>query len=366
MGGGGGPGGDFALVLQELIPPGSMVKKGDIVAEFDRQYMLTRLDDYKDSVVQNEANQRSRLAQLDVTRKARLQNIESARGDVERARLDLKTLPVRSAIESERFRLALEEAEARYRQVADEMKLVDISERATLRISEIELQQSKIELQRAEANINRMIIRAPIEGLTVMQQTFRGAEFGTIQQGDQVSSGQPFMRIVDLRSMVIEASVNQADVEMLRIGQKARVRFDAYPDLELPAHVFSIGAMTKTGGFRGSFIKEIPVRLRLDKLDPRVIPDLTVSADVILESSPDEHAMVPLQAVFRDSGDAQPYVFVRTPSGWQTREVKLGLANYVTTAVTSGLNRGEVIALQRPPAPGAGAGQLPGTNGRKE
>ena len=301
MSGGGGPGGDFALVLQELIKPGSFVKRGDVVAEFDRQYMLNRLDDYRDSVVQNEASHRRRLAELDVTRKARLQNILSVKGDVDRARLDLKTLPVRSAIESERFRLALEEAEARYKQVADEMKLVDISEKATLRIAEIELQQSKIELQRAESNVNRMIIKAPIEGLTVMQQTFRGAEFGTIQQGDQVSSGQPFMRIVDPRSMVIEAVVNQADVEVLRIGQQARVRFDAYPELELPARIFAIGAMTKSGGFRGSFIKEVPVRLKLEKLDPRVIPDLTVSADVILESSADEQAViVPLQAVFRD------------------------------------------------------------------
>ena len=80
-----------------------------------------------------------------------------------------------------------------------------------------------------------MLLKAPINGLAVMQTMFRGTEFAQIQPGDQLYPGMMFMQIVDPSSMIINATVNQVDVDNLRIGQKANVRFDAYPDLQVPA-----------------------------------------------------------------------------------------------------------------------------------
>ncbi len=335
------------------------VQKGDVVAEFDRQSMLTRLDDYRASVIQTEAVVRKKTAQLQVTRKAHDQKILAAKGAADKAALDLKTIPVRSAIDAEKYRLALEEAQAYHKQLVSEVKYVEVSEAATIRDAELELAQSKIELQRAENNADKMISKAPIQGLVVVQQTFRGSEFAQIQPGDQLFPGQSFMQIVDLRSMVINATVNQADVEALRIGQKAHVRFDAYPDLEVPATVYSVGAMTKPGGFRSSFMKEIPVRLRLDKLDSRIIPDLTVSADVVIERE-DQASMVPVESVFQDAPGAARYVFVQGPRGWLRREVEPGLVNYTTVEIRSGLRPGEMVALSRPDVAPKNAGAAGG------
>lgn len=353
-GGGGGGGGDFSLVLQQLIKPGSHVKKGDMLAEFDRQYMLLRLDDYRVSVDQQGKELVTLKANLDVARKAHEQKIVAAKGDLDQAALDLKTLPVRSAIDSERLRLAHEEALARYKQLLSEVKHFERSQQAQYRIAELDFRQSQLELQRSEANVNRMIATAPINGLTVMQNTFRGTEFGQIQEGDQLRPGQPYMQVVDVSAMVIEAKVSQVDVEHLRIGAKAVVRFDAYPDLVLPAHVFSIGAMTNPGGMRASFVREVAVKLRLDELDPRVIPDLSVSADVAIETAPEPSALIARESVFRDSADTDPYVFVRAGTAWVRRNVELGLANNISVAVTSGLEKGEVVALSRPPAASKG------------
>ena len=60
--------------------------------------------------------------------------------------------------------------------------------------------------------------------------------------------------------------------------------------------------MTNTAGFRDKFVKEIPVFLKIDKLDPRVIPDLSVSADLVVESGKGDGGVVaPLESVFQDS-----------------------------------------------------------------
>ena len=88
-----------------------------------------------------------------------------------------------------------------------------------------------------------MLVPAPIDGLVVMQRIYHGSDLSEIQAGDQVSTGQPYMQIVDLRSMIIDADANQADAELLHINAPAHVQVDGYPGLELPAHVYSVGAI---------------------------------------------------------------------------------------------------------------------------
>ncbi len=343
------------LVLQKLAKPGAHVKKGDVVAEFDRQNMLLRLDDYRASVLQHEASVRRLKSDLEVQRKAHDQEIAKAKAALDKARLDLKTLPVLSDMDAVRAKLALEEAETKYRNLVAEAKLVETSIQAQIRDDELDLEQARIELKRAEANADRMIIRAPIDGLTVMQQIPRGPELVQVQEGDQLWPGIMFMSIVDTRSMVVNAMVNQADVERLRIGARARVRFDAYPDLVLPARVYSLGGIAKAGGMRGDFVKEIPVKLRLEATDPRVIPDLSVAADVVLDAESQPAAVAPLGAVFRDAVSTAPFVFVQTPTGWVRRDIELGVTSNIAAAVRSGLRAGEVVALDRPASAPAGS-----------
>lgn len=344
------------LVLQQLVPAGSKVKKGEVVAEFDRQYMLLRLDDYRATVFQSEASLKKQKADLEISRKAHQQLIDSAKADLEKARLDMKTLPVLSAIDSERTQLALQQAEARYKQLLAEVPFVRASEDADVRIAELDLEQAKLELKRAQANADKMIVKAPIDGLTVMQNIFRGAEFAQVQQGDQLWPGMNFMQIVDPRSMVVNASLSQVDVQKIRLGAKAKVHFDAYPALVLPARVESVGAITKPGNMRAQFVKEIPVRLRIEGVDPRVIPDLSVSAEVVLEAEPNS-TVVPVEAVFSSepgepAAPRTPFVYVRQPFGWERRSVRLGLSNAITVAVKNGLSKDEEVALERPVAAG--------------
>ncbi len=345
--------GDFMQVLQELVKPGSLVKKGDVVAEFDRQNMILRLDDFRAALTQAEATVEMLKASLDVERKAHDESITQAKAALDKARLDMKTAPVRSDIDTEKFKLALQEAEARYKQLLGEVKDFDISQKAQLREADIELAQARNELKRVEANVDKMLVRAPMDGMSVMQNLIRGGELSAIQQGDTLYPGQMFAQIVDQSSMVINAAVNQVDVERIRIGQRAKIKFDAYPSLELRGHVTAIGAMTKTGGQRASFFKEVPIFVKLDEIDPRVIPDLSVSADIVL-SAENEVPVVPRAAIFGDSTGSEPYVLVRSNGTFEKRTVTLGLLNNTHAAVRSGLNPGDVIALEVPPVKSGG------------
>ncbi len=167
-----GGGGDFALILQQLVKPGATVKKGDTIAEFDRQFMLLRLDDYRAAVMQQELDMKKLVANLEISRKARQQEIDAASGAVGKAELDLRTTPVRSEIDTVGLQLAVEEARARLKQLQMAQPFSEISELSAIRNEELDFKKAQIELRRAEANADKMIAKASIDGLTVMQIFF--------------------------------------------------------------------------------------------------------------------------------------------------------------------------------------------------
>lgn len=327
-----------------------------MVAVFDRQYQILRLDDYKADMEQAERSLSTLQAQLDVDRNAHDLSVKQAAATLDKAKLDLQTTPVRSAIVAEQLKLAMQQADARLKELRAETPFVGVSQKSQKRSSEIDVAQARNELKRAQTNVDIMAVKAPIDGMVVMQNIFRGAEFGQVQEGDQLYPGQMFMQIVDPTSMLVSATINQADVEKIRIGAKAQLRFDAYPGLVLPGHVVSVGALANPGGQRASFVRDVPVFLKIDDVDPKVIPDLSVSADIVVESK-ENQLVVPLESVFRDgAAAAQSYVWVREPQGFTRRDVTLGIRNYVQAAVTSGLQPGELVALE-PPRPAKSSGK---------
>ncbi len=338
---------EFMLVLQEVVKPGSSVQKGETVAEFDRQYMLNRMDDYKAWVNQHESNLKRLRALLAVRRAGHDQQVLRAKATMEKALLDLKKNPILSAIRAERATLNYEEAVARYKELDSQTKLFLISETASIRRSEIDLRQTRMEYDRAQRALERMVVKSPVDGIAVMLETHRGHEHVQIQRGDQLAPSQPYMRIVDRSAMVVNASLNQVDSQEVRVGMEATVHFDAYPDLELPARVAGVGAMASTGGFRASWVRRVPVSLQLTDMDPRVIPDLSISADVVLEEAEDA-VIVPRECLF-ETGD-ESFTWVRGASGWEKRAVDTGLASNIEVAVTNGLQGGETLAAETPAA----------------
>ena len=359
----GSGGSDFNLTIMRLAAPGSRVKKGDTIAEFDRQVQLLRLDDYKDTVKQLDDNLEKMRSDLQTTQKARAHVIFAAKAALDKAILDLKTAEVRSANEGESLKLSVEEARARYEQLQKETKLLEDSQAAQLHAAQIDREQGTMELQRAQRNVDLMVVRAPMDGIVVLQTIYRGGDMGPAQQGDQLYSGRAFMEVIDPRSMLLNATVNQVDAQRIRIGMKAKVHLDAYPGLEFPAHVAGINALSKTSSRRPNFKGDIDVRLKIDAIDENVISDISGSADIVLASE-DNVVSVPRGAVFFAANT--PYVYVQTGTGWQRRDVTLGLRNNTHVAIRSGVTAGDVLALAEPSAGQLASSQTPSRSTEKQ
>jgi len=360
MQGRGGEGGMSQMILVKLAAAGSRVKKGDLVAEFDRQWQLQRIEDRQAQVTQAEANIAKRKAELSVVREATLQNVRVAKADLDKARLDLKTAEIRSSIDAEKMKLAVEEAEARYKQMAAEAPLMEVSQKAEIRALEYKRDEEKIDTRRAEINAGKMIIRAPMDGLVVMMTTIRGNQPGQVQEGDQVFPGSLFMQIVDPSAMVVNATVNQAESHELRLGQKAEIRLDAYPDRVWPGRLISLGAMAggSSYGFRGGsralYVRQVPLRFSIQAQEARIIPDLSGNASVLLEEARDA-VLAPRDALREENG--RMYAWARAAGGeWRKRQVEVGLRDHTEAVIRSGLSAGEEVALEIPNGKETGPG----------
>jgi multidrug resistance efflux pump len=271
-----GPGGQ--LTLTGLIPNGSSVKENDVVAEFDATQQLDNARDaqakYEDLGHQVE----QKAAQNRADAEQRIANLKQAEADLGKANLELEKGPILAEI----LRLQNEAKAAIAGQHVDSLKISnaahDQADAAALRILELQRDRQKVALDRAQTNIAKLQVRAPLAGMVAHQNVYRSNSMGHAQEGDQLYRGQALVSIFDPSQMQVRCLVGEPDGAALAPGVRAAVHFDAYPDLVIPAHFESASPVAASA--LGSPIKTFTAVFKLDKGDSHLMPDL--SAAVVL------------------------------------------------------------------------------------
>src|SRR5437763_10346842 len=222
-----GPDAGRSLILIHVASSGAIVKKGEVVARIDAQAMIDHVDDLSATIQQADADIRRRKAEQAMTWENLQQDIRVAKANVEKAKLDLSASEVRTPVDAEILKLAAEEAEATYKEKLTDLPIQKNSFGSELRILELTKERHVRHRDRHKIDVERFTIQAPIDGLVVMQSIWRGTEMGQIQMGDQISPGQPFMKIVDTNRMQVEGVVSQVESDEMQLGERAVVTFDA-------------------------------------------------------------------------------------------------------------------------------------------
>ncbi|MBN9661609.1 MAG: HlyD family efflux transporter periplasmic adaptor subunit [Acidobacteria bacterium] len=334
---------DPSMVLLKLAASGSMVKKGDVVAEFDPQAMKDRLDDQIATIKDYENNIKKRKVEQELDMENLQQSLRQAKAALDKAKLDFRTTQIRMDIDRELLQLAVDEAEAAYKEQQTDVPQKIASQKSDMRILEITKRIEDINGERQQGDLAKMVIKAPMDGMVVLQTMFRpGGDQVTLAVGDQVRPGQPILKIIDARTMQVEGQINQSESSSFRIGQTADVSLDAFPGSHYQAKVYAIGALATSGGRQQFFIRNVPVRVQMINPDKNVIPDLSASADVLLAKA-DNVLAAPASAV-EQNGD-KSYVYVKNGQAFEKRAVRLGMNNGTQVAILEGVQEGEVVRV---------------------
>jgi RND family efflux transporter MFP subunit len=332
------------MILLYLVGSGAKVKKGEVIARIDGRAVADHLDDVEAQVNQSAMDLIKLKAQQKAEMEATGQAVRVAKAGVDTAEQDMLALDVKSRIDQELLKLNLEEAKATYADALREVPLVEDREAADMRVSEIAQEEQVSHRNRHRSDLERFTIQSPIDGVAVLKTIQRQGQTAQVRQGDQLWPGQPFMRVVDLSGMYVDASVSQTDIEQVHLGQRATIQFDAYPGLVMHGKVEAVGALA-VGSRANYWVHSIPVRILIDGNDPRLFPDLTASADVVLGEQP-ASLLVPREAVHERDG--KPVVFVKRGETITPHEVQIGASNNTQVSVLSGLAEGDQVALGPP------------------
>ncbi len=331
------------MELLMLVKNGTWVKKGDTLAQIDPGYLNDHIPEVQSTVAQSHTDVKKREAEQSVENENLRQTLRVNTAQVDKAKLDYSAAEVRTDVERELLKLSLDEAEARLQQSRLDLPNKRIIHEAEVKILGFTTERHVRHVDRHMVDLKAYTIYSPMEGLVVLHSQYRGGgESYQVQQGDQLGSGQPLMKIVNPRSMQIEANVNQTEGSELKIGQNVTIGLDAFPGLTLKGRIYSIGALA-VGGWRQNFyIRNVPIKLIIEGSDPRLIPDLSAYGDVTIESQQNA-TLVPLGALTKEG--QKYYVHVKQPTGFQKREVAIGATNNIHATVLSGLQPDQEVRL---------------------
>jgi HlyD family secretion protein len=128
----------------------------------------------------------------------------------------------------------------------------------------------------AEQEADRMVIRAPIDGVVLQRNAVLGQPVGP-------GSLPLFVIAQDLSSVQVHASVDEADIGRVAIGQAATLSFDAYPDDSFDGKVIEIRKNPQVA----QTVVTYDVVVSVDNSALKLLPGMTADARIIVSRSDD-------------------------------------------------------------------------------
>ena len=337
------------LQIINIAPNGSAVKAGDVVIQFDTTAPQRTLDQRKSDL--QTANAEVTKVEADARRRiqAAAATLDELRSAAARAKLDLNRRELVSAVEAEKFNLALSDAEQK---VTAQTAKIEGEKRATaadLAIVRQKRDKAAFDVADAERIISALSMKSPGDGQLSLMPNFRNAQFSRtapeFKRGDRVWYGAAIAELPDLTAVRMSCRVDEADRARVPLDAKVRVRVDAIPDRELAGTIESISIVAKPDFSSFPPTRNFDVIVGLSESDQRIRSGMSATAIIELDQLPDV-IVVPDTAVFLRDG--QSIVYAVAGRSIEPRPVTLARRSRDRVAITGGITAGERIAMRDP------------------
>lgn len=340
------------MIITTLAPKGTRLKQGDLVIEFDRQNQLRTAQDKRAEWLDFEEQIRKKRAEHLAQQAKDETELKAAENAVALSKLDVLKNEVLPRIEAEKNKLTLEASQARYTQLQETFALKRKAAEAEARILEVKRDRAALAMRQAEQNAEKMAVRAPIDGLVVYRLIWRGGQPGDPQEGLEVWPGLALLDIVGSSAMRVRVKVNQADVDLLRVGHQAAVTLDAYPGHKYQATLDQLAPVGVAGTFSPK-VRTFTATFTIDGSDATLMPDLSAAIDVELDRR-ENVLLAPRDAV--EFKDGKTFLRVKNGSSAESRAVTIGAMNDLQVEITSGAEAGLAVVTMAARTSAAAAG----------
>jgi HlyD family secretion protein len=325
------------IVKKLYVDAGDRVKKGQVLAELDREEISAQ------------------VAQARASMEASQASLTGSQADFERAKVDaegpdvptLKRAYERAqgmAKEGVVSASALDDAQRNYVLAVNKQNVA----KAQLQVLSAKIGQARAQVARDNANLQQLeeqlsytTVVSPIDGIILA----RGVEVGDAVSSILVlgSSATLIMTEGDTSEVYVKGKVDESDIGKVYLGQPARIKVESFKDKTFNGKVTKISPM----GVEKDNVTTFEVRVSINNPGGELKAAMTANAEIILE----EHKnvlQIPEGAILYDK-DKKASIEVPDPKGKEGKRkepVTIGISNGAKTEVLAGLKEGDEVVLQ--------------------
>lgn len=205
----------------------------------------------------------------------------------------------------------------------------------------LKIQENRLKEQMKD--LEKHIMKAPQDGnFTLARNEWRG-NGEKLHEGAVIYRNQPVFILPDMTRMQVKVGIHETLVSKVKAGQKATIKVDAFAGITLGGVVKSVSQMSASTRWERSNNYSVIVTIDSFPDDMTLKPGMNAEVEIYAGRYKDRLA-VPIQSV--TSFGQRKFVFKQNAKGeFDSQEVDTGNSTISFVAITSGLNEGDVVAL---------------------
>jgi HlyD family secretion protein len=325
------------IVKKLLVDAGDRVKKGQLLAQLDKDEIQAQVEQYRAALQASEASLKGSEA-----------DYERAKVDAEGPDVPLLKRAYERATGMEKAGVvstsALEDAQKNYelalnKQNVSKAQLLVL--RAKVAQAQGQLAKDRANLAQLEEQLSYTDIESPLDGVVLSRD---------VEMGDAVSSilvlgssATLVMTLGDISEVYVKGKVDESDIGRVYLGQPARIKVESFKDKTFNGKVTKISPM----GVEKDNVTTFEVRVSINNPGGELKAEMTANAEIILE----EHKnvlQIPEGALIYDK-DKKASVEIPDPKekdGKKKLAVNIGISNGAKTELLGGMKEGDQVVLQ--------------------
>lgn len=245
----------------------------------------------------------------------------------------------------------LRQAQASLEKVYDDIKGHDTDEtfamKETRTRAEVAKDNAYDSVKNAQANLSAASFNyrlaspnvfAPVSGTVGSINVAVGMVLGnSSSQSTTSSANQNRIGVIIIDGAPIASfNVSEVDIPKIKEGQKAIITLDSIADKTFTGKVVAVDRI----GVSSSGVTNYPVLIKFDSTSPDILPNMSASANIILDTKTDV-LLVPNSAVVTTNGVTSVRLL---ENGKETSvPVQVGISSDTSTEIVSGLKEGDIV-----------------------
>ena len=289
-------------IIDVAIREGQHVKPGDELFTLDREPYALALRQAKaklDTAHSNFDKLKSNQKSLGILAELADKNVELKQRDVERkSKLVSSQAGSQADLDTAQAAVVTAKLQAEYAVQQRDTTLTQLLGNPDLPLEQFpEYAQAKAALDNAQRDFDHTIVRAPMPGTAT--------QVDHIELGRFVAAGTPVLSVIDDQAPWVDANPKETDITYLRVGQKATLDVDSFPDRTFTGTVvavspgtgaqFSILPPQNATGNWVKVVQRVPVRIAFDKNEDTRLLRSGMSVNVEIDTG---HSRLPFMSAY--------------------------------------------------------------------